>query len=449
MLVTALCCRLSAFLYRHTMPWVSTVYFLGTAAATLVGAVGLLAVLGLKTWDGQVPLVMLIPIAYLVAARFYRGHTAEDPLTWVAHTATAVMIVSVLAAALHVIHQVVEPVVGDRLNLLLALFFAEATVFYALASAFRKEGISIYLGTATACATVWQFLSYWSIQAPEYYPLAFAVLGMALLIAYRFAVLDRFQMTGLAGAAFQSANALMSLSFLGAALLALSRLTTHGAHWELVALLSTVTLLSLLAAGLVRLEIWRRWYVIMGITEGLLMFVALHVLSQLTFWQKAEIFSLVIGAILLGLGHWGWYREQAPDMARQSDWVTLALLLGSLLTGLPLIIVMILCRIGGVFWVPVELGMLAAGAFLLATGFIFQLRSTTLTGAVMTVLYVLSLVLFIRVPENIQTGAIVLAVGGGTIFCLGLLLSIYRDRLLVLPEKIRRREGIFRVLGWR
>jgi hypothetical protein len=67
----------------------------------------------------------------------------------------------------------------------------------------------------------------------------------------------------------------------------------------------------------------------------------------------------------------------------------------------------------------------------------------------MTVLYVLSLVLFIRVPENIQTGAIVLAVGGGTIFGFGLLLSIYRDRLLVLPEKIKRREGIFRVLGWR
>jgi hypothetical protein len=35
------------------------------------------------------------------------------------------------------------------------------------------------------------------------------------------------------------------------------------------------------------------------------------------------------------------------------------------------------------------------------------------------------------------------------IFPTGLLLSIYRDRLLALPEKVKRREGIFRVLGWR
>jgi hypothetical protein len=28
-------------------------------------------------------------------------------------------------------------------------------------------------------------------------------------------------------------------------------------------------------------------------------------------------------------------------------------------------------------------------------------------------------------------------------------LSVYRDRLLTLPENARRREGVFRVLGWR
>jgi hypothetical protein len=93
--------------------------------------------------------------------------------------------------------------------------------------------------------------------------------------------------------------------------------------------------------------------------------------------------------------------------------------------------------------------MLVVGALLLATGFMFQLKSTTLIGALMTVLYVLSLMLFIHVPEKIQTGAIVLAVGGAAIFGSGLLLSMYRDRLLVLPEKIKRREGLFRVLSWR
>jgi hypothetical protein len=35
------------------------------------------------------------------------------------------------------------------------------------------------------------------------------------------------------------------------------------------------------------------------------------------------------------------------------------------------------------------------------------------------------------------------------IFSFGLVLSVYRDRLLTLPDKIKRREGVFRVLSWR
>jgi hypothetical protein len=52
------------------------------------------------------------------------------------------------------------------------------------------------------------------------------------------------------------------------------------------------------------------------------------------------------------------------------------------------------------------------------------------------------------IPE-IKTAAVLLTIGGGVIFGTGLLLSIYRDRLLMLPDKIKRREGVFRVLSWR
>ena len=31
----------------------------------------------------------------------------------------------------------------------------------------------------------------------------------------------------------------------------------------------------------------------------------------------------------------------------------------------------------------------------------------------------------------------------------GLFLSVYRDRLLALPDKIKRREGLFKILSWR
>ena len=35
------------------------------------------------------------------------------------------------------------------------------------------------------------------------------------------------------------------------------------------------------------------------------------------------------------------------------------------------------------------------------------------------------------------------------LFGSGLVLSIYRDKLLSLPDQIRRREGIFRIFDWR
>jgi hypothetical protein len=67
----------------------------------------------------------------------------------------------------------------------------------------------------------------------------------------------------------------------------------------------------------------------------------------------------------------------------------------------------------------------------------------------MTVVYVVSLVLFVRLPDRLQTAAVYMMVGGGAFFVTGVLLSIYRDRLLALPERIKRRQGVFRVLSWR
>ena len=35
------------------------------------------------------------------------------------------------------------------------------------------------------------------------------------------------------------------------------------------------------------------------------------------------------------------------------------------------------------------------------------------------------------------------------LFAIGVLLSIYRDRLLQIPEHLRERKGLFSVLSWR
>ena len=42
-----------------------------------------------------------------------------------------------------------------------------------------------------------------------------------------------------------------------------------------------------------------------------------------------------------------------------------------------------------------------------------------------------------------------LAVGGAAVFALGIALSIYREKLLELPERVAKREGVFRILNWR
>ena len=255
--------------------------------------------------------------------------------------------------------------------------------------------------------------------------------------------------TGLVDAAFQCANALMSLSFVAAALITLSRLATHpdAIHWSLVSLLIALTVLSLLAAWLVKDAAFRRWYIVLAIAEAALTFITLNALSQLTFWQKLEIFSVVTGTAMLAIGHVAWRREGD----QQSDLASFCLFCGSMLVAIPLTIGVLLHR--GlpvpVFSTLDELGMLVAGIALLATGFALQLRATTITGGVMMVIYLLTLLLYINRLENVETVAIWCMIGGAVILGSGIVLSIYRDRLLTLPEHIQRREGVFRVLGWR
>jgi hypothetical protein len=78
-----------------------------------------------------------------------------------------------------------------------------------------------------------------------------------------------------------------------------------------------------------------------------------------------------------------------------------------------------------------------------------RIRWSTLTGAASLVIYVLSLVLLVRLPDQLQTTAIYMMVGGGAFFATAVLLSIYRDRLLALPQKVKSGEGVFEVLTWR
>jgi hypothetical protein len=438
MAVTIVSCRVGAYLYRHTQPRLSAVYFFATALAELIGAAGLLRVLEVKAWEQQAPILMLIPIAHAVAAYLYRDKAWAGPVLWAGQAATGVMLLSSLAAALE--GSVV--IVGRPLNLYLAGFFAEAAVFFVLTAVLHRRAGGVYLATVTACAAVWQVLQYAAV-ADECYAIAFAVLGLVFLIGYR---LSAAQGGGRGKAAFDCANGLLSVAFVAAVLLGLSRLAFHDVQWLFVGLCVTLAVVAILAAVLVRQPAWRRWYVVMAVAQGLLTLLAVQALSTLTPWQKAELFAVAAGTVLLVLGHLGWHRENE----RENDLVSFGLGLGSLLLGGTLTIAVLYHRAAPEFSWPDELGLLAGGLVLLASGFVLQIKSTTLAGAAMLTTYILTLLLFARgMFERVQTAALWLAVGGGLILLIGLVLAVYRDRLLTLPDRVKNREGVFRVLNWR
>jgi hypothetical protein len=82
------------------------------------------------------------------------------------------------------------------------------------------------------------------------------------------------------------------------------------------------------------------------------------------------------------------------------------------------------------------------------TGFLCRIRATTLVGGALLILHLAMVLVFVGMRAQLALG-IYLTLGGVSLFGLGLLLSIYRQRLLALPKQIKEREGLFRVLAWR
>ncbi|MEX1233097.1 MAG: hypothetical protein WEB58_22800 [Planctomycetaceae bacterium] len=446
MALTAVSSRIGAHLYGNSHRWLSTAYFFAAAAASMVGAVAALAAMGLNSWEEHAPIMMLIPIAYLAASHLYGDRTPAKPLMYVAHAATAVMLASSLTSAFAGFTHIVE---GQRLNLSLSLFFLEAAIFYGMATAFQKRPAYVHWAAAMAIGSLWQLMTYFGVSADTYL-LSFALMGLGLLLTYRFSIIERTAAAPLADAAFMSANTLLSLSFVASLFRGLSRLEgpvhggSGGVNWWFLGFSAIMMCIALLAVAIVRLSAWRRWYVVNSIAQGALILLALHKLSDLSPWQQVELFCIVIGLFLLAVGHVGWNRERD----RESELVTTSLFFGSLLAVVPLAIATWYDRGRGEFLILNEAGFLFVSVLLLGSGLIFQLKATTVVGSAATSLYFLTLLIFVPWSQ-LSTIALLITIGGGTLFGTGLVLAFFRDRLLTLPDRFTRREGVFKVLNWR
>ena len=237
-------------------------------------------------------------------------------------------------------------------------------------------------------------------------------------------------------------------------LLALSRMVDHdvsmGLLWMMGAQLFAILVTSLMtkSAG------WRATFRAAGLANCIATVCVINSLINTTFIHKFELGTILVGISLLVIGHISWYRE--GDKKDQS--ATDALLVGSLMTTVPLLIGLAAYRSfdlsgdtsGAWNWMLFhEITVLLAGFALLAAGLGCKIRFTTIAGATLLGTYVLSLVALLRMPTMLNSVSTIMMIGGGSCFLIAVGLSVYRDRIMSLPSKIREGDGVFRVLHWR
>lgn len=232
--------------------------------------------------------------------------------------------------------------------------------------------------------------------------------------------------------------------------LVMNRLLGGHVNWELFALMASQLVVAIAGSLTISDSEQRRGLSVLGAGHTVNALLIVNALSTLSLPQRFELFSTVAGIFMLIYG----YIAQNLEGEERSHTVSLNLKCGSVLAVGPLVLGLLATRLWGTSagwgWLMFhEVGTLLIGLTLLGSGIICRIRSTTLAGGTAVSLYVVSLIMLIQVPGQLQTTAVYMMVGGGLFFVTALLMSIYRDRLLAVPDRIRDGEGIFRVLKWR
>jgi len=226
----------------------------------------------------------------------------------------------------------------------------------------------------------------------------------------------------------------------------LGRLTASGGSWHQLLALALTTGACAVASMLVPGGLWRRTYIVYTIGLAGLAFLTLNVLINLSGWQKLEIFCTLAGIVLVVAGYIGRFTE-AED--KPSESVDLALVLGGALATLPVLVAVVYQRFfGSGVSLPDEIAAITLTSILIITGVSWQVKSTTLFGGFGLFVYLCILVASLAYLRQASQG-VYLVIGGAVIFSIGVLLSVYRDRLLQLPDKMAKHEGVFKIMNWR
>lgn len=245
-------------------------------------------------------------------------------------------------------------------------------------------------------------------------------------------------------------NALVLIGATAAVLFVAFSLDQKTGQWGHVALLVAQAVGLAISALFVGPGDWRKSY-LAGIPIVLLTSLIVWVAAaELTRGQQIEICCLFAGGLVTVGAYIGWANENDEP----NDATTVSFWIGTLLLVVPMLIGLLLSRIDGgdvmFSWRGFhEVGGLLVGLVLLGSGILCRVRSTTLGGGVMLVTWLLSHLLVIHWPGELRNASVLMMVGGGSFFAIAVLLSIYRDRILQIPDRVRTGKGVFGVMKWR
>ena len=397
--------------------------------------------------QAAVTLVLLLPVMVAVASIFADGTRFKGGLQLMA----AVLMTAhlVMRGVFHFLPGVEAQVLDFSALQWSGVLLLAAAVYWAasLGKSYSASRVMSYLSSTFAVALVGHYFGfsfgYCLVLAPMVVGTAMRVFE-TLLDAGKATAADKQ-----AGSLTLTANSLVLGAGIGGVLMALSHWlsgdTTGTLMWTMLAQLTCLTVTSLLTTD----KTWRtsfRALIVGTIGASLCVFDGW---LDMDGWKRLELGSLLSGSILLVLGHMTWMREDGET----DDVASLSLVSGSLLVAVPLAMGLLVYRLGFAAdgnWMQFhEITAVAAALALFGAGVLCRLRATTIAGAGLLGVYLVSLLTLIRLPGQLQNVSVMMMLAGGIFFGVALLMSVYRDRLTSLPRRIREGEGVYQILKWR
>lgn len=414
--------------------------------------------IGIQSATDQLPLLMLIPIVIVLLAQRHFNASFVKPAIIAAHVMTVCGLVLSVASVNSMDERMALIRTGahDRATLFMGLTFLElAFLNFATRSTAQFRLVTLSCGGIWSLAAVWKLLVFVDLPEVWFGPL-FAAVGVLL------SVIDQLTSTKnqflLENEKTHGEEKQTLLNAGGSVCLVIGELIAFFQTLPLLfvaikpipalsltAILLTAAL-SLVASILSPANASRSWHRFASVMIAAAISLAWIRSHHFADYQKLELALEALGIAWLVAGFAGRLNEEGET---RSLGVTWALWAGSLLATFPVFCCTLMHRLwSGAPSLGDELGLITVTVLMVAIGCVLQIRSTTSVGGAALGLYLAVLFGNLVYHPQIAVG-VYLAAGGGIIFLTGVVLSIYRDRLLALPSNIAHREGIFQWIDWR